>query len=731
MKVKIQNFTLSLFLLMSLLGILMWSVSLFWVNQQQNEKTAQLYRENWQLQIDQLQTRQRLWLQYRFYELSDWIGRQSDTLETYRIINRYYEQYAQIRLIQLNDVQAGQVLPDEIQQACRQRIDAAINTSMDASVPAMFDCRQQQQPLMGIAGRITQQGKSMELVLLMSYFHFINDFKQLTAKQIVLEYDEQGRANYHEVWSQDSDQQTLYFDFDGYGSLSVLLPRESFPSLWLRQSVWVVPGILIAALVFYALFYLSLLSPLFRIQRKLEKVVLAHHPGHGSQRQSLAPGLWLLQKYFLHLTHLAKNDPLTGLSNRVIFEERLQQAVLEGKRSGRKYALVFIDIKQFHRINQDMGAYFGDMLLKQLAKRLTDALRESDSLARLEKDNFALLLEFSDDDQISGLVEKIYQTLTEDYFIYGRKLKVNVCMGIAIYPDHAQEADTLALKADEALLKAKKGDWPVVFEKPSSDKADYSGFTVIQSLRQALDNQEFKLVYQPVMDLSAHNTSYFEALLRWENPQKHRHSIERTIELAEKNHLIKPLTQWIIESACQQLKALNGCGTKIAINLSMIDLHDQDLPDRIGEALQRYGIDAGNLMIEITEGQIMQDPDKVIEILSRLNDMGLSLSIDDFGTGQASLTYLKKLPVEKLKIDQSFIRDMISDDDDRAIVSATIKLAHTLGIKVVAEGVESVEIHDLLIELGCDFVQGYFISRPLEQDQVAAWCEPESARNVS
>lgn len=716
---------------MSVLGILMWSASLFWVNQQQNEKTAEIYRENWQLQIDQMQTRQRLWMQYRFYELSDWIGRQSDTLETYRIINRYYQQYAQIRLIQLNDVNAGQALPDEIRASCRERMDAAINASMDASVPAMFDCRQQQQSLIGIAGRITQQDKSMELVLLMSYFHFINDFKQLTGKQIVLEYDEQGRANYHEIWSQNTDLQTLSFDFDEHGSLSVLLPRESFPELWLKQSVWMVPGILVAAFIFYALFYLSLLSPLFRIQRKLEKAVLAHHPGHGSQRQFLSPGLWLLQKYFLHLTHLAKNDPLTGLSNRVIFEERLQQAVLEGKRSGRKYALVFIDIDKFGRINKDMGAYFGDTLLKQLAKRLTEALRESDSLARLEKDNFALLLEFTDDDQISSLVEKIYQTLTEEYFIYGRKLKVSIFMGIAIYPDHAQEAETLALKADEALLRAKKGDWPVVFEKSTSDKADYSGFTVIQSLRQALNNQDFKLVYQPVMDLSVHNTRYFEALLRWKNPQIHHHSIERTIELAEKNHLIRPLTQWIIESACRQLNALQGFDTSIAINLSMIDLHDQDLPDRIGETLKRHDVDPGNLMIEITESQIMQDPEKVIEILNRLNEMGLSLSIDDFGTGQASLTYLKKLPVENLKIDQSFIRDIITDDDDRAIVSATIRLAHTLGIKVVAEGVESVETHDLLVDLGCDFVQGYYISRPLEQDRVAQWCELESPRQVS
>ena len=297
---------------------------------------------------------------------------------------------------------------------------------------------------------------------------------------------------------------------------------------------------------------------------------------------------------------------------------------------------------------------------------------------------------------------------------------------VAMYPDNAWEKDELELKGNEALLKAHQGDWPVVFIQQPDSQTDYSGLSLIQSLRWALKNSDFKLVYQPVMDLKSHTTSYFEALLRWKRPEEHVQSIEKTIALAEKNQLIKPLSHWIIETACLQLQKLKDSPVKIAINLSMIDFHDEGLPQRIGEMLQRYGIAPGQLMIEITEGQFMQEPDLVIGILNRLSEMGISLSIDDFGTGQASLTYLKKLPVEKLKIDQSFVKNMVEDNEDSTIVEATIKLAHTLSIEVVAEGVESADIHIMLRQMGCDYVQGYYISRPLEQKLIASWIEDKS-----
>lgn len=735
MKVKIQHFTLLLFILLGLVGILLWSVSLFWVNEVQNAKTARIYHDNWQKQVDQFQSQQRLWLQYRFYELSDWISHNRDEKQQYRFINQYYQHYPKIRSIQLNRNPAELPRSDSAFSSCRDRITSRSDSLPDASLPVMFDCRIHEQSVIGMAGRIGQADQSVELVLWMPYFSFINDFTQLTGKQLLNTGTSDGFVLYSEIYSGHGLQREIRFEFGDesltHGSLTLLLPLESFLDLWLQQALWVIPMILIAIVIFYTIFYQAYLGPLIRLTLKMEKVVQAQRPGKANEGKNLAPGLILLHRYFLHLTNMAKHDPLTGLNNRIIFEERLLQAIVEGKRSGRKYALVFVDIDRFYHINHQQGQFVGDGLLKKLATRLTNGLRESDSLARLEKDNFALLLEFTDEKQITTLVEKIYQSLTEPYHVYGRHIKIEISMGVALYPDHGQEAEELSLKADKALLKAQKGEWPVVFEDYDTEKTDYSGLTMIQSLRQALNNNEFKLVYQPVMDLREHSTSYFEALLRWQQPDQHTYSIGQTIELAEKNNLIKPLTNWIIGTVCTLLTTFPHNDIKIAVNLSMIDLHDGDLPDRISELLQSSGLKNSQLMVEITEGQIMQEPDQVIEILSRLAAMGISLSIDDFGTGQASLTYLKKLPVQKLKIDQSFVKDIASNQEDCHIVQATINLAHALGIKVVAEGVESAQTHELLMQLGCDYVQGYYISYPLEQDHIQPWYESDLARTAS
>ena len=318
-------------------------------------------------------------------------------------------------------------------------------------------------------------------------------------------------------------------------------------------------------------------------------------------------------------------------------------------------------------------------------------------------------------------MEKIYEALADRFLIYGRELDATICMGVAIYPEHGGDADQLYRNASSALIEAEKSEWPIIFYRSGDEQTDYSGFTVIQSLRKAIENDELKLVFQPVIDFENHHTVYLEALLRWKEPDSHKTSIERTIEIAENNQLIKPLTNWIIAFTCQLLSELQIEQLVIGINLSMIDLHDQHLPQRIETYLKQYGVRPEQLVIEITEGQIMQEPEEVIDILSRLGIMGLSLSIDDFGTGQASLTYLRNLPVEKLKIDQSFIRDMVTNKEDRLIVKATIELAHTLDLKVIAEGVEIVEVYDILHEMKCDYVQGYYVSRPIEADQIPQW----------
>ncbi len=491
---------------------------------------------------------------------------------------------------------------------------------------------------------------------------------------------------------------------------------------------WIAPLLLVIVGGLYLSIRRAMLEPLQNLSEAMGRVVQAQNPGFQERHPGLQPGLAKLHRYLDGLTELATHDPLTRLSNRIIFEEKLKQALLDGRRTGMKFALVFIDIDEFYRVNHEFGSYIADALLRQLAGRLSDNLRESDTLARLEKDNFALLLDFSDIDQLGGLLDKLHQQLVKPYSIYGREVRVSVCLGAAVYPDHGRSMVEIALQADDALNLAQGGDWPVVIARRTQDRG---GITVVQALRRGIERNEFELVFQPVVHLDDHQTSYFEALLRWQEPEQHEYPIGQIIQMAESSQLIRPLTNWILDTACRQLATHASPGISIAVNLSMIDLHDDRLPERIRKVLDKHSVAAKYLQIEITEGQIMQEPDQVIHVLEQLNAMGLSLTIDDFGTGQASLTYLRRLPVSKLKIDQSFIKDMLSNAEDRAIVEATIRLAHTLDIEVVAEGVESVAVCDLLESMGCDYVQGYYISRPLDHDQIMQWCSSREARSAS
>ncbi len=726
MQIKIQNFTLFLFILLALAVSLLWSFSLYQTHSALSAEKVRLYRDDWQIHLDQVQKSQHLWLQQRYKEVAEWMGQNEGSDQRLAFISQYYLTYPQLRAINIyNNEAVSSTQPAAIVECQKLPADPAGYDAEKANIPEVQTCLFMLKPMLGISAEIATQ-KSHKLVLLMDYFSFIGEFEKLTGKHFYR--DNNAQVVYGFMDSQENESALkVEFQFDSngsyLGSLSVTIPGESFFTTWFKQAIWVVPSIFLCTMLFYLALYRALIQPLLLITQRLNKVVLTKRPGNAYDPKFLTPGLQLLHKYFMHLSYLTKRDHLTGLNNRAIFEERLQQSIRIGKRSGRKYALVLADVNDFIKVNRQYGRYLGDGLLKKLASRLSDLIRESDGLARLEDDNFAVLLEFDDEDLLTTLVEKIYQTLSGPYLVYGRKISIGVSIGVAIYPEHAQKMEGLMLKANEALMKAHKSDWPVVFSEQAKDQLAYFGLSLIQSLRQALENNDFKLVYQPVMDLRNHKTSYFEALLRWKQPELHPQSIEQTIALAEKNQLIKPLSLWIIETACKQLKKLGENPVKIAVNLSMIDFHDENLPDRIGQILQKYGVKPQKLMLEITEGQIMKDPDQVINILTLISEMGISLSIDDFGTGQASLTYLKKLPVEKLKIDQSFVKELVVDQEDSAIVQATINLAHTLNIEVVAEGVESADILEVLKNMDCDYVQGYYISYPVDKQQVANWIE--------
>lgn len=504
-------------------------------------------------------------------------------------------------------------------------------------------------------------------------------------------------------------------------SLSLYLaPIDDFWETWWRQLIPIVFLILLAIILVYWLLSQNIIRPLLKHAVKMAGLARSQYGDRLLKPSEETIGLEHLRLYFSEVKKMARSDVPIGLSNRLIFEDRLNQAVSEGKRSGRKYALAVLEVEGVESVAKTYGQYMVDALFKQVTERLGEGLRATDNVSHFEHNLFALLLEVQDQDQMVGLVEKIYLKLAKRYKIYGRRIDVSIVLGVSIYPAQATSATELFNFATDALERAKDGSWPIEFYE-NGDNSDLSGFTLIQSLRQALDNHDFKLVFQPVIEIKGHRTVYLEALLRWKDKDMHDVSIERTIHLAEKNQLIQPLTNWIVLSVCKLIKQLDIKDLAIGINLSMVDLHDHYLPGRIEKCLKKYGVKPGQVVIEITESQIMQEPDDVAEILSHLGMMGLPLSIDDFGTGQASLTYLKKLPVEKLKIDRSFIRDMANTPDDKLIVKATIELAHTLDLEVIAEGVENAEVEGLLDEMNCDYAQGYYISRPLEAEQIADW----------
>ncbi len=728
MKMRLPFFSASLILGMALVALLVWSWSLQQVVQQENSNQSAAYRQLRQAQISLLQQKQQLWLQSQYYLISTLLGSRNQDRRLQAFLWDYYQRNPNVRSVSLIEFNPdGETRYQPPKAGCLNLDQGSRQEFSNYLVPRFTSCRVDDKALLEIVGPVLQSSRNSALVISMDYFSFMKEFSSAAGKKLLLSSAAEDVIEFTEVSDSADNHDVITINFEEQGQLlgRVHLARRSlgFTDLWLEQVVPVLGLLLLAVLLVYTQFNRLLVRPLLSLAEKMRDTAVGHYRDNNDSSRPVTAGLKLMHEYFHAIQNMAKRDPLTGLNNRVIFEDRLLRAISDGKRSGRKYALILIDITNLDTIINRQGQYLADALLKQITQSLLASLRESDNVSRIDKGIFATLLEVPDRDQLVSLVEKIYEALADRFLIYGRELDATICMGIAIYPEHGADADQLYRNASSALIEAEKSEWPIVFYRSDDDQTDYSGFTVIQSLRKAIENDELKLVFQPVIDFENHHTVYLEALLRWKEPDSHKTSIERIIEIAEKNQLIKPLTNWIIAFTCQLLSELQIEQLAIGINLSMIDLHDQHLPRRIETYLKQYSVRPEQLVIEITEGQIMQEPEEVIDILSRLGIMGLSLSIDDFGTGQASLTYLKDLPVEKLKIDQSFIRDMVTNKEDRLIVKATIELAHTLDLKVIAEGVEIVEVYDILREMKCDYVQGYYISRPIEADQIPQWYE--------
>ncbi|NOY72729.1 MAG: EAL domain-containing protein [Gammaproteobacteria bacterium] len=423
------------------------------------------------------------------------------------------------------------------------------------------------------------------------------------------------------------------------------------------------------------------------------------------------------------MEHAALHDSLTGLPNRTLLTDRLKQTVLLAQRSGEQFSLLLMDLDHFKEINDTLGHHYGDVVLQQVAVRMRETLRESDTIARLGGDEFAVLLPSSDIEHAEKVAKKMLFSLENAFLIDDQLLHVGGSIGAALYPEHAKDEMTLLRMADVAMYVAKRAAQGFSIYDPAKDEHKPSSLALLGDLREAIEQNQLVLYFQPKVSLQSGRLMGVEALVRWQHPKRGLMLPDSFIPFAEQSGLILPLTLWVLKRALMQLSTWYEAGIHVdmAINLSVRNLQDSDFPRRVSNIVSNLGRAECKLWFEITETAIMADPARAEGVLVHLNDMNIDLSIDDFGTGYSSLAYLKQLPVKEIKIDKGFVMGMFSNDNDAVIVRSIIDLAHNIGLQVIAEGVENKESYDRLAELGCDLVQGYFISRPLPVDEFDKW----------
>jgi diguanylate cyclase (GGDEF)-like protein len=429
------------------------------------------------------------------------------------------------------------------------------------------------------------------------------------------------------------------------------------------------------------------------------------------------------------LHDMAIRDPLTGTYNRALLEDRLKQVIAEHRRTPCKAAVLLIDMVRFKYVNELLGHHVGDLLLKEVVVRIGQVLRESDTLARLGGDEFVIILPDTDAEQAAQVAEKIIQSMVPEFEVEQNRLSTSVSIGIALMPEHGDDVETLLRNADYAMYSTKhERRGYAIYDPATRDDISVDRMQLDGILNEDIRRNDLFLVYQPVIEFGSNRVNYLEALVRWRQPDGRVLMPGDFVPVAERSGLIRQLSEWIIDSVCLELGMLqqHTPGMRAGINLSMYNLHDLNLKQQIQDALSRHRLRPESLLLEITETGVMLDPDQVIETLGELAEMGLSLSIDDFGTGHASLVYLKRLPVHTLKVDKSFVVEMDSDEDNFSIVRATIDLAHSLGLTVTAEGVETAAVYAQLRGMGCDYYQGYYVGRPKDREAITEWLQENS-----
>jgi diguanylate cyclase (GGDEF)-like protein len=426
------------------------------------------------------------------------------------------------------------------------------------------------------------------------------------------------------------------------------------------------------------------------------------------------------------LVHLAYHDALTDLPNRALLQDRLEQAARAANREATPLALLLLDLNGFKQINDTLGHDAGDRVLQAVGSRLRATLREADTVARLGGDEFAVVLPRTDVDGAVLAAQKLLHEIEQPCVVGHRALSVRASLGVASLPEHGASAEALLQKADVAMYVAKSTGIGISVYAPNQDRHTNRRLTLIAELRNGLDENQFAVEYQPILHLRRNVIIGVEALVRWQHPQLGRLLPAQFIPLADQTGLITPLTTVVLETAIREWNPPPTITPMtVSVNLSQRALQHPGLPQRIAAMLDVYGAPPSSLALEITEDILMSDPARSLDSLTRLHEMGVRIVIDDFGTGYSSLSYLRRLPVDELKVDRSFVAGLLSGQDD-VIVRSTIDLAHNLGLLVVAEGVESEEVQARLVELGCDAAQGTFISPPAAAADLREWIGQQS-----
>jgi len=425
------------------------------------------------------------------------------------------------------------------------------------------------------------------------------------------------------------------------------------------------------------------------------------------------------------IVHQATHDTLTGLPNRTLFISRLASAI-KWHPQAQSVAMIMMDLDRFKEINDTLGHHFGDLLLIEIGRRLSQTLPESEIVARLGGDEFAVMFFADDVDGAIAVAERISGALKLPFVLAGVSIDIDASMGIALYPRHAQDPENLLKRADVAMYDAKKNHAAFAVYETGRDEHSLRRLSILSDLRHSIERGELELHYQPKIDMRSERVVHAEALVRWRHPVHGFLRPDEFIPLAEQSGNIGVITKWVLGRAirdCGEWNA-NGHDLAIAVNLSALDLFDSELPVYIGGLLAEANLAPSKLVLEITESAVMKDPAYALRILNDLKSRGVMLSIDDYGTGYSSLAHLRRLPVDELKIDKSFVLSLGNGaKDDLVIVRSTIELGHNIGLKVIAEGVEDARAWTIIRDLGCDMAQGYFVSKPLPAPEFAAWVE--------